>query len=192
MSSGGRNIKTPEERKAQCESFIDDSDKFGRDTWVTISVFGENVRNVESEMIIHNHLLRKLNNKEEFLAKLTDQQIKLPDQEILRIKQLIVTGHILKACMIVESTLVFIYELGTKGHRNLSRRMARYPLDDVTDVISRAIWENDLDFRVLRAMGVPTISNMPLEQDEITLLQSLYTQTEDRALDGLQRLATLL
>jgi hypothetical protein len=183
-SSGGNennnknDVMTPEERRANCEAYID-SDAFGMDTWVTITLFNENVNNVITTMRMYHTLL---NNN----GLLSGQ---LPDIQTLRITQHIVLDLILKAQIIVESSLVFLYELSTNGYRELSRRMARYTLDHVNNVVLRAIFESDIDFRLLRAMGVPPIAGMPLEQPEVTLLQSLYRQTEDNAWAQVQRLA---
>lgn len=173
---------TPEERRANCEEFIN-SPAFGRDTWITITAFNENVNNTIVTMHLCNDLLRYLD--QGFLPSQFQQQ-----QQMLRIKQHIVLDLILKAQTIVESSLVFLYELSDQ-YRGLSRRMARYTLDHVNNVVLRAIWEkDDLDFRMLRAMGVPSVANMrQLEPNEIALLQELYRQTENNVWVQLQRLA---
>ena len=135
------DVMTPEERRANCESYID-SDEFGRDTWVTLTVFNENVNNVIVTMRLYYDLLRYLD--QGFLPA------NLPQQPMLRIKQHIVLDLILKVQIIVESSLVFPYEL-SNGYSMFSRRMARYTLDHVNNVVLRAIRENDdLDFRLLR------------------------------------------
>jgi hypothetical protein len=176
---------TPEQRRAECKNFIG-SDKFGWDTWLTLTVFIENVRNVESTMSIYSHLLEKLNKDEVFLAKLTDQQIKVPDQEMLRIKQHIVLDMILKAEIVAESSLVFIHEL-SNGYAGLSKRMARYPLEFAKNQVFRKVRE--MDFSLLRALGVPSIANMQLEEHEETVLNTLYQQTEDTVWEHLGMLA---
>jgi hypothetical protein len=177
--NNNNDMMTPDQRRANCESYID-SDEFGRDTWVTLTVFNENVNNVIVMMRLYHDLLRYLD--QGFLPA------NLPQQPMLRIKQHIVLDLILKAQIIVESSLVFLYELSKRYH-GLSRRMARYTLDHVNNVVLSAIWESDINFRLLPAMGVPPIADMPLEQHEVTVLQSLYRQTEDNAWIQLRRLA---
>jgi hypothetical protein len=185
-SSGGKNednnmaMMTPEQRRASCKSFIQ-SDKFGWDTWLTLTIFKENVINVESTMYIYYYdLLNKLDNGGFLIDKVPDQQQKL------RIKQHIVFDMILKAVIIVESSLVFIYEL-SNGYPGLSKRMARYPLEFVKNQVFRKVYEKD--FCLQRALGVPSISNMQLEEHEETVLQAFYKQAEDNALEQLRKLA---
>jgi len=136
-------VMTPEERRANCKSYIN-GEKFGYDTWLTLTVFKQNVKNVEDTIYIYYSLLKRLDADEQFLNKqLLDKEInKLPDQEMLRIKQLIVLDMILKAVIIVESSLVFIYEL-SNGYKGLSKRMARYPLDFVKNDVIRKVYEKD-------------------------------------------------
>jgi hypothetical protein len=182
-NNNNRVIMTPEERRANCMSFIQ-SDKFGGDTWLTLTVFNKNIIDVESTMYVYYSLLKKLD--EEFLAKLMDKQIKVPDQDILRTKQLIATDIILKAEIIVESSLVFIYEL-SNGYSELPKRMARYALEFVQNKVMKKVWEKD--FYLQRGLGVPSIANMQLEEHEEALLQAFYEQAEDNAWVQLGKLA---
>jgi hypothetical protein len=64
---------TVDQKKAQCLSFIG-SDKFGLDTWVTMTAFIENIRNVISTMRLYYDLINKLD--QEFLSRV------LPDQQM--------------------------------------------------------------------------------------------------------------
>lgn len=181
--NNNNHVMTPAaQRRASCEEYID-SPTFGRDTWVTITAFKENVNNVIVTMQLYRDLLSYLD--QGFLPAQFPQQ-----QQMLRIKQHIVLDLILKAQIIVESSLVFIHELSTNGYRGLSRTMARYTLNHVNTVVLRAIGENDIPY-LLRGMGVPHIANMlSLEQHEIALLQDLYRQTGNNGWNALRRLAS--
>ncbi len=99
MTDGGdkKKLLRPAERKDRCEEYIK-SDDFGADTWFTITAFNENLNNVTVTMRHYNYLLKYLDHG--FLpAQFSDQQ------KMLRIKQQIVLDLILKAQIIVESSL---------------------------------------------------------------------------------------
>jgi hypothetical protein len=154
------------------------SDKFGLDTWVTMTAFIENIRNVISTMRLYYDLINKLD--QEFLSRV------LPDQQmLLRIKQHIVLDLILKAEIIVESSLIFIYQL-SNGYPELSKIMSRYSNEFVKEVVIK-VWEKD--FSLLRALGAPSAAGLHLEEHKQDLLISLYQQTESNAWVQLGKLA---
>jgi len=161
-----RKMLTEEERKAQCSAFIE-SNKFGLDTWFTIRVFDENVKNMVLTIALYDKLVKKLD-EGLFLNAIP------PAEQMLRIKQHIMLDMILKTEIIIESSLIFIYQL-SKGYRALPKTMSRYD-NKLIKVIKVKVWEKD--FPLKTALGLPLISHLHLERDEAKVIASFYEETE--------------
>jgi hypothetical protein len=169
---------TEKERKAQCEAFIK-SNKFGLDTWVTIRAFDENVKNMILTINLYDKLIKKIDD-----GLFSDE---FPPAQILRIKQHIVLDMILKTEIIIESSLIFIYQLskGSKGYRALPKTMSRYN-NELVNVVMKKVWKRN--FPIKTGLGLPLISHLHLEKEEAKVLVFLYQESERNAWEALGKI----
>jgi hypothetical protein len=173
-----RKMLTEKERKAQCEAFIK-SNKFGLDTWVTIRALDENVKNMIHTINLYGMLIEELDT-----GLFADE---FPAEKMLRIEQHIVLDMILKAEIIVESSLIFIYQLskGSKHYRALPKTMSRYD-NELVKIVMKKVWQKG--FPMQTALGLPLISHLHLEKDEAKLLFSLYQESERNAWEAIGKI----
>ena len=173
-----RKMLTEKERKAQCEAFIK-SNKFGLDTWVTIRALDENVKNMIHTINLYGMLIEELDT-----GLFADE---FPAEKMLRIEQHIVLDMILKAEIIVESSLIFIYQLskGSKHYRALPKTMSRYN-NELVKIVMKKVWQKG--FPMQTALGLPLISHLHLKKDEAKLLFSLYQESERNAWEAIGKI----
>jgi hypothetical protein len=129
------------ERKAKCKSFIESS-KFGLDTWITIHALDENVKNMIMTITVYRKLIKKL---DEGLFS-----IEFPPAQMLRIKQHIVLDMILKTEIIIESSLIFTYQLakGSRGYRALPKTTSRYDTN-LIKIVKIKVWKRGFPLRTV-------------------------------------------
>ena len=173
---------TETERKAKCKSFIE-GDKFGLDTWVTIHALDENVKNMIMTITLYSKLIKKLDEGLFFNE--------FPPAQMLRIKQHVVLDMILKTEIIIESSLIFIYQLakGSRGYRALPKTMSRYDTN-LIKIVKIKVWEKDFPLRT--ALRLPLISHLHLNREEAKVLESAYQETERNVWEALCKNCKLL
>lgn len=163
------------ERKAKCKSFIESS-KFGLDTWITIHALDENVKNMIMTITVYRKLIKKLD--EGLFSN------EFPPAQMLRIKQHIVLDMILKTEIIIESSLIFTYQLakGSRGYRALPKTMSRYDTN-LIKIVKIKVWKRGFPLRT--ALRLPLISHLHIERDEAKVLETIYQDTERNVWEAL-------
>jgi hypothetical protein len=157
------------ERKAKCKSFIESS-KFGLDTWITIHALDENVKNMIMTITVYRKLIKKL---DEGLFS-----IEFPPAQMLRIKQHIVLDMILKTEIIIESSLIFTYQLakGSRGYRALPKTMSRYDTN-LIKIVKIKVWKRGFPLRT--ALRLPLISHLHIERETKQKYWKLFIKTQN-------------
>ena len=102
-----------------------------------------------------------------------------------QIKQHIALDMILKTETIIESFLVFIHHLSQR-YKGLAEAMTYYDQNLVRTVITKVRKKQDLNMR--RALGLPNISDLPLDKEERKVLACVYRESENAAWDALGKM----
>jgi hypothetical protein len=87
----------------------------------------------------------------------------------------------------IESTLVLFDEL-SNGYGKIARTMTYYDLKRVRHVIKK-ILRRKRPYRMRKVLGLPDISTLGLTIEERKLLSRLYSETEERMLSHIKKLA---
>ncbi len=118
------------EKQSEAISFIN-SDKFGVDTWMTLTYFAQNSHDIMSTIELYGILIERLE-KYNLLKSYNAR-------DVIRLKQQIVLDVILKTQILIESTMVLIHSLSV-GYHTVAKNMAFYDKNLVTSIISELVY----------------------------------------------------
>jgi hypothetical protein len=158
-----------------------DSEKFGKATWTTIHIFGNNVVQGIDIIKLLFVLIDRIDRNDIRITNASEDHLQ-------RIKQQIYLEIILKLETLIEATLVLLTSLGT-GYTKVARDMTHYDIGFVKDVARRFANRNRIHTNMRRALGLANPKKLQLASEERKLLLRVYDHTINFMLDKLCSIA---
>jgi len=169
------------EKQSEAISFIN-SDKFGVDTWMTLSYFAQNSQDIISTIELYGTLIERL--EEYNLLKSYNAR------DVIRLKQQIVLDVILKTQILIESTMVLIHSLSV-GYHTVAKNMTFYDTDLVISIISELRKNKKLKnyrYNMRKVLGLPNLKFLSLSSKEREFLKKDFEGFQLSCLERIKRL----
>ena len=155
---------TKKEKELQFKSFID-SNSFGMDTYITLSLCLVNVNFGVQTVDLYWSLINKIN---------TVKTFDYPKHE-LHVKQHVALDMIVKIEIMVETLFVMIDAL-SKGYPHVSKQITRYDSKLPKQIIAKI---HSKKYDLYKIIQLPKIQTLNLSSEESKFLQTVFDSTID-------------